>query len=320
MPKDRVNNDIDRQIIDVHGDLTGKGGFTCNNNDYFEGEFFGSIGDRYGHLTKITTENGCYCVGRWSNGLMEGMFDLEESDRWKRAIYHKGLKHGLERTFGGAYTNVENLQRVAFYCNDSTMGLVWECLPGGAYMLGRVDPETELFCGKGIIFIYPDLETTILCRYENGAMVSGYMCQLEEVSVDTETFMLSLRISEKTFGPRLKCDVSTDSVISKFPLVPDLWEAQLVEVKNSEIGQHAGQGLYLKRDVEEGQIVALFNGIRCQSSRNNSKDKSPDQSYDYRIRLNGDTDIDIPPFCTSLQQYCATLGHKANHSFSPNAK
>ena len=41
---------------------------------------------------------------------------------------------------------------------------------------------------------------------------------------------------------------------------------------------------------------------------------------DYRIRLNGDWDMDIPKGYHQLRQYCATLAHKANHSFTPNVE
>ena len=39
---------------------------------------------------------------------------------------------------------------------------------------------------------------------------------------------------------------------------------------------------------------------------------------DYRIGLNVDLDLDIPDTCVDTAAYCATLGHKANHSFTPN--
>ena len=41
---------------------------------------------------------------------------------------------------------------------------------------------------------------------------------------------------------------------------------------------------------------------------------------DYRIRLNGDYDMDIPKGYHLTSQYCATLAHKANHSFKPNVE
>ena len=78
-----MNNDIERQIQNIYGSINGKGGFDTPNSDYFEGEFFGSVHDRYGHLTKIR-EDGSYCVGKWTNGLMEGIFDLTKIDGWTR--------------------------------------------------------------------------------------------------------------------------------------------------------------------------------------------------------------------------------------------
>ena len=38
------------------------------------------------------------------------------------------------------------------------------------------------------------------------------------------------------------------------------------------------------------------------------------------IRLNSQVDLDIPLELSSTSAYSATLGHKANHSFKPNAK
>ena len=131
--------------------------------------------------------------------------------------------------------------------------------------------------------------------------------------------MLEVTVTNVSNGPKIKRDVSTSSVISMFPLEPDLWESKMVEVRNSGIGTHAGEGLYLKNDTNSGQIVSFFNGIRCRSSKNYNESRL-EPNYDYRIKLNGEIDIDIPLNCTDLKQYCATLGHKANHSFKPNCK
>ena len=68
---------------------------------------------------------------------------------------------------------------------------------------------------------------------------------------------------------------------------------------------NSGQGLFAKGALAAGDIVALFNGIRLKSSRDSEGDWS-----DYRIRLNGETDIDIPDEFKDLSKYCATLGHK----------
>ena len=129
----------------------------------------------------------------------------------------------------------------------------------------------------------------------------------------------SKKVSKEKYGPKIKCDVSTNSVISNYPLIPDLFESRMVEVKSSGLGTNAGQGLYSKVNIHKGQIIALYNGIRMKSSRNN-KDDIQKTHYDYRLRLNGEEDIDIPIQFIQLSQYCATLGHKTNHSFEPNSK
>ena len=39
-----------------------------------------------------------------------------------------------------------------------------------------------------------------------------------------------------------------------------------------------------------------------------------------RVHLNSEYDIDIPEDMRSTDQYCASLAHKANHSFNPNCR
>ena len=48
--------------------------------------------------------------------------------------------------------------------------------------------------------------------------------------------------------------------ICKQPLLEDPYEQRTVEVKNSMI-LNAGQGLFAKRPIDKGQIVAYFHGI-----------------------------------------------------------
>ena len=65
------------------------------------------------------SEDGLYTVGNWTNGLLDGVVDLQlPNAEWRRACYKNGLKHGLERVFTGNYPDVKSLKRVAFYSND----------------------------------------------------------------------------------------------------------------------------------------------------------------------------------------------------------
>ena len=61
--------------------------------------------------------------------------------------------------------------------------------------------------------------------------------------------MLEIMVENISNGPKVKMDLATSSVISKFPLVPDLWEAKMVEVCTSGIGEHAGQGTVMFKNT-----------------------------------------------------------------------
>jgi hypothetical protein len=53
----------------------------------------------------------------------------------------------------------------------------------------------------------------------------------------------------------------------------------------------AGEGLFTTRPLHEGELVSLLNGERSAPTL--------DQDWsDYRVKLDGDTDLDIPEvFC-----------------------
>ena len=59
--------------------------------------------------------------------------------------------------------------------------------------------------------------------------------------------------------------------------------------------------------------MALFNGVRQVPQRS-------DLGSDYCLKVNGHLDVDIPEREQSLDNYRASLAHKCNHSFKPNAK
>ncbi len=111
-------------------------------------------------------------------------------------------------------------------------------------------------------------------------------------------------------------DPSMSVSISKTPLSRDPYEHQNVYVKTSTISL-AGEGLFAKRFLPAGSLIALFNGIR---QRETGFVKKIRDFSDYRIGLgSGEICLDIPDPYTSLKNYCATTGHKACHSFKPNS-
>ena len=78
-----------------------------------------------------------------------------------------------------------------------------------------------------------------------------------------------------------------------------------------------GEGLYLKRHVTEKVIVAFYNGLRLPGL------EPEDASWEdrgYRIMVGEDARMDVPEAARSTLEYRASLGHKIQHSFSPNCE
>lgn len=312
-----------------------EGSLTFDTGDYFRGEFQGgSLRNREGCLIKVS-QGGSKTYGRWRNGLLQGQADFQEHGFWLRASYHQGQRHGLCRKMAGQIaTNSSGssalpvnsnfrygLMSVENYHLGLPVGQAWQGLMGGAYLVGRLDPDSGKVCDKQGFYIYPDLCTAVRGRFCDGQLISGQAVTITEVGVNPSTWSLEITDCEPLGlvevperSKLLRADISTHSRLSKSPLARDAFEDSRVEVRDSGI-ENSGQGLFTKQTIKAGEIVALFNGVRKASSRNGEGPWS-----DYRIRLNGETDIDIPLEFVGLDKYCATLGHKANHSFSPNSR
>ena len=80
-------------------------------------------------------------------------------------------------------------------------------------------------------------------------------------SSDTAEWQL-LPPSDSPVSPTVyRRDVSTGKVISRQPLLPDPYEARLVEV-GASLEEGGGQGLFAKVDLRPGDLAALYNGVR----------------------------------------------------------
>lgn len=79
----------------------------------------------------------------------------------------------------------------------------------------------------------------------------------------------------------------------------------------------ANEGLFSKVDVGPGVVMSFYSGIRLSPAEVDKRDWSKNCNT---MVLDDETILDVPePYCSS-QFYCATLGHKVNHSFNPNCE
>ena len=136
---------------------------------------------------------------------------------------------------------------------------------------------------------------------------------------------MDIRILNAT-GPDMKFEPSTQHSVCSYPINRDPYEDKLIEVKESSVSQ-AGQGIFAKRDILPGTVVAFYNGTRIPpDTEDDDDDKWENCAYKIFIE-NGENQLeekrermDIPESLRNINLYCATLAHKINHSFKPNCK
>ena len=78
-----------------------------------------------------------------------------------------------------------------------------------------------------------------------------------------------------------------------------------------------GEGLFTKKCIEKGKLWALYAGILVPHYL---VDRRRWEFNSNTIEADSEFSIDVPSPFEKLSKYCASLGHKANHSFHPNSK
>ena len=244
---------------------------------------------------------------------IRSLFCFSHFPGWIEGYYSKGVPHGYQREFGYRENNGKRLVPfVGRYYRGVRRGFCWRGCFGEGFICGYVDKDGE-FTGDDLAYIYPDFKMVLRGKFEKESLVSGQLCQLMGVSFE---YGMAVPKFTKPSGEKYSCERASLKSIGRNPRQRDPWEDKLVYVKESLLPQ-GGEGLFAKRDIKPKELVCLFNGVRLKTCLH-AVQKMEDS--DYRIRLNADLDLDIPNDCISMKNYCATLGHKANHSNLPNAE
>ena len=233
-------------------------------------------------------------------------------------------------------------------------GPCWLYKQGGGYLYGHPDQNGD-FSGDEIAYIYPDLYTCYVGSFQKGVMINAVEGTIKDIERTDQNIMklkfalnyennaknydtsnndamnkestdvkIAIRDSKKRYKQQLKNGVnfslSTRAYIGDQPLRPDPYETKFIECRESEIPD-SGQGVYAKLDIPKDTIVAFYNGVRLPYEL---LGRPPEDWSDsgYKIHVNADwisgLRMDIPEEYIDLSVYCATLGHKMNHSFEAN--
>mmetsp|Transcript_16948 Transcript_16948/g.16617 ORF Transcript_16948/g.16617 Transcript_16948/m.16617 type:complete len:249 (-) Transcript_16948:25-771(-) len=113
---------------------------------------------------------------------------------------------------------------------------------------------------------------------------------------------------------KLKVDFVKREEMPDFKHDKDPYEKRFLKVKEVE---GKGQGLFAKRLIKQGQLCSLYSGTLIPHYK---VDRRRWEFNSNTIEADPNFSIDVPSPYHKLEEYSASLGHKANHSFEPNSK
>lgn len=258
--------------------------------------------------------------GRYKGGYLTGpgKVSLMDGDCTLEGCFVQGQLHGPVR----GLTSRGRLAWAGLFKHGRSFGASWRGLEGGGFLYGSVGPK-GLFSGHKNAFIYPDMKTALHGSFEDGKMVETVPVDVREVYMERSGTILRLKFTKPPYrAPIYQHWPSGLDYVSVPPLQEDPYEQKYVYAERSKMSDHAGDGLFAKRDVPANTTIAFYNGIRVRP-----EEPYPFENTGYQIYVDWNKPsevtsdyMDIPPDYVSITRYRATLGHKINHSFDPNCR
>ncbi|XP_043917565.1 histone-lysine N-methyltransferase SETD7 [Protopterus annectens] len=264
----------------VHGEKNGRGKFFFFDGSTLEGYY---VDDALQGQGVYTYEDGGILTGCYVDGELNG--PAQEFDSDGRLIF-KGQ-----------------------YRDNIRSGVCWLYFADGGSIVGEANEDGEM-TGDKIAYLYPDGRTAMYGKFIDGEMIDGRLAYLISVEDGRPHFE---HISD---SPVFHFDKSTPSCISTNPLLPDPYELERVYIAESLI-LRAGEGLFATRAAGANTVMAFYNGVRITHEEADCRDWNVNGNT---ISLDEEIVLDVPEPFSNVKKYCASLGHKANHSFTPNCK
>ncbi|XP_071743457.1 uncharacterized protein [Lepeophtheirus salmonis] len=218
--------------------------------------------------------------------------------------YYRDFINGGFTSFGKCITKMDSENKPRPFKHET----IWLKLLGNTYCF---------FGSQKSFYLYPDLTTAIIGNFDFSGKLKDFGIYGRVSSLEKINELLIPNVTPIEGLQKISFDPASSIVISQNPMLRDPYECSTVVVSQSKI-PYAGEGLYAKRNVRPNTLLALFNGIKRREVTGQRTHWSLTTS-DYGIALKRDMTLDIPPGNESLKKYCATIGHKCCHSFTPNS-
>jgi len=300
---------------DANGECHGNGVLEYDDGTYLSGSWV--HGKREGHFRFDTGHKGSpinYLEGNYKDDQLFGKARIQMRDEtWIEGFFKDNVLHGFCRYFD----KHKELSFIGMHRNGKPFGTCWKIMKGGGYVVGKVNEDGNL-TGSDIAYIFPDRETALVGIFEDSVMKEAKAAVLSDVFLDYNCIKVpKFSITGDSIFLR---ELSTSDFVTTLPLLKDPYEERTVIVKQSHV-EGAQEGLFAKKSVKSGTIMAFYNGVRsirpasgCLTWQNEA---NAYKIFDPNIK---EGIVDIPEKYHAYSNYCASLAHKTNHSFVPNCE
>ena len=179
----------------------------------------------------------------------------------------------------------------------------WSLLPGGGFVVGKVNEEGELTGEDSIAYIYPDLVTCLVGRFRAGVFLRGVRGRVTGVRQHYSCIKVpQFELDDSELYER---EVSTCDFMTQNPMLTDPYEEEMVEVRQSRV-EGGEEGLFSRKDVKAGTVLAFYNGIRRKKPEDSSACwQLEENAYKIFDPTNKGGVVDIPQHFRSLGSYRA---------------
>ena len=196
-------------------------------------------------------------------------------------------------------------------------GNFWAGMIGGrqnnGYLHGTMSPTDGTISGDRISYVYPDMETALLGRFEDRIMRDAQETNIEAITVDEiGIWKAAIYKQPKPKSPHFYYEPPSNTTFGSGPKgVIDPYERKLLESEATKDTMCSAKkkGVFAGRDIVADKLVASFVGLvfgrendelelfkkRCSSSSTKTNHESMDCKK-YSLELSSrNAQINIPP-------------------------
>ena len=217
---------------------------------------------------------------------------------------------------------------LGYYKNGGANGKFWIGMMGGnpyGHLHGIVRAADSTISGDSISYVYPDMETAFLGKFEDRVMKDAQEATVLEVDCDENGLLYVSKFSTPEMSsPHFYYEPPNNiSYGAGPPLVPDPYEQKWLELKASK-NPHAGEGVFIHRNVGPGEFVSIYAGfvfnkeqqlIYLRNCAHNTTKSVEQRRHCFKYALGIPTrelEINIPPEYDCSGMFQPSLGPKVS--------